>query len=175
MFRTNISPKNLNVCSNFNKRQEFRTCHITAENFHGETSVHQQLDISSQNMGLAIVNKQQAPIKVTSDKRSEHDSNLLCTKVPFEHLASGADMDFLVQGCTWNGDDECPKHFLSSYNFTRGTPIKKSVPFVTFDRRVDLSFKKDGNYYMLDDQGFINIMDFSSVHNKTKLPALQPL
>lgn len=51
----------------------------------------------------------------------------------------------------------------------------KSVPFVTYDRRVNLSFKKDGNYYMLDDQGFINVMDFSSIANKTKMEALSPL
>jgi len=51
----------------------------------------------------------------------------------------------------------------------------KSVPFVTFDRKVDIIYKKNGNYFMLDSQGFLNSMDFSNINNITRVSALDPL
>jgi len=105
------------------------------------------------------VSKNQTEIRVSADQRGQDLENVK-TKVAYEQLARGTNMQFALNNCSHG----CP--LLQEFNFTRNTPIMKSVPFVTFDRIVDLSFKKDGVYYMLDSQGFVNMMDFSNVNNR---------
>jgi hypothetical protein len=109
---------------------------------------------------------------MSSDKRTE-DPKRMSTRIPYEQLAEGTNMDFRVTHSMPQGP--CTEESYVEFNFTRNTPIMKSVPFVTFNRIVDISFKKNGIYLMLDSQGFINIMDFSSRNGKTKVPALEPL
>jgi len=128
--------------------------------------VTHKLIINSSNAGLAIVSKNQTEIRVSADQRGQDLENVK-TKVAYEQLARGTNMRFALTNCSHG----CPQEF----SFTRNTPIMKSVPFVTFDRNVDLSFNKDGVYYMLDSQGFVNMMDFSNINNVTKVPALDPL